>query len=185
MSGIERCRSGGVTLVEVLVSLALMATLTTLGAQAMSNALDSMRLTSGVNTFFSSLVFARSEAVKRSSRVVLCKSPAGSECVLTGGWDQGWIVFHDANNNAAIDAGEVLLLREPALSERFRLTGNSQVENYLSYTATGATSLTSGAFQAGRLTLCPRSAEPVAGRQIVLSATGRPRIVKVMVDQCG
>lgn len=181
----ERSTASGVTLIELLVLVALVAVILALGTPAMSSMVDSVRLTSGANTFFSSVLLARSEAAKRNARVVLCKSPGGGACVSTGGWEQGWIVFHDANNNASIDPGEVLLLREPALSSGIRLTGNSQVADYLSYTPTGATHLISGSFQAGTLTLCPHSATPVAARRIVISATGRPRTVKAMVDWCG
>lgn len=181
----KRSRSGGFTLTELLVVLTLAAVVLTLGAPAMSSLWTSMRLTAGANTFFASVLLARSEAVKRNSRVVLCKTTGGGACARTGGWEQGWIVFHDVNNNATIDAGEVVLLREPALSGGIRLTGNSQVADYLSYTSTGATHLTSGAFQAGTVTVCPQSATPVPARQIVISATGRPRTVKTTVDWCG
>jgi type IV fimbrial biogenesis protein FimT len=176
--------SSGVTLTELLVVLVLVAVLLAMGAPAMSTMADSVRLTSGANTFFSSVLLARSEAAKRNGRVVLCKSSGGG-CVSTGGWEQGWIVFHDANNNAALDWGEVLLLKEPGLSNGLRLRGNIQVADYVSYTPTGAARLTTGAFQAGTLTVCPQAATPVAARQIVISATGRPRTVKTMVDWCG
>lgn len=179
-----RSGSGGVTLIELLVVLAIVAVLQTLAAPALSGVANAMRITAGTNTFFSSVHLARSEAIKRNARVVLCKSATGDACASTGGWEQGWIVFHDANNNAALDVGEVLLLREQALPHPIRLAGNSQVASYVSYTPMGTTSLTSGAFQAGTLTLCPQSATRVEARQIVISSTGRPRTVKAMVDQC-
>jgi type IV fimbrial biogenesis protein FimT len=105
-------------------------------------------------------------------------------CSGSGGWEQGWIIFHDANNNAALDAGEALLMSEPALPGRLRLTGNAQLASDLSYTPSGSASLVSGAFQAGTLTMCVDSEAPMAARQIVISATGRPRTAKVMLDRC-
>lgn len=179
-----RSRSGGVTLIELLVVLALAAVFQTLAAPAMSGMANSMRTSAAANAFFSSVHFARSEAIKRNARVVLCKSATGGACASTGGWEQGWLVFHDANNNASLDAGEVLLLREQALPHPVRLAGNSQVASYVSYTPMGTTSLTSGAFQAGTFTICPQSATRVEARKIVISSAGRPRTVKAMVDQC-
>lgn len=175
---------GGVTLIELLVVLALVAVLQTLASPALSGMVNSMRLSTGANAFFSSIHLARSEAIKRNSRVVLCKSATGDACASSGGWEQGWIVFHDVNNNAALDAGEVLLLREQALPHPIRLAGNSQVASYVSYTPMGTTSLTSGAFQAGTLTLCPQSATRVEARKIVISSAGRPRAVKTTVEHC-
>jgi len=179
-------RSGGsgFTLIEMLVLLAMVVVLQTLAAPALSGFVDSMRLTAGANSFLSSVHLARNEAAKRNARVVLCKSATGDACTRAGGWEQGWLVFHDVNNNAALDAGEALLSREQALPRHIRFSGNSQLANYLSYTQTGAASLTSGAFQAGTLTLCAQSATRVEARQVIISSTGRPRTVRTTVAQC-
>ena len=174
----------GFTLVELLVVVALAAILQSQAAPALSGMVNSMRLTTAVNSLLSSLYLARSEAIKRNSRAVVCKSAPGDACSTTGGWEQGWIVFHDANNNAALDAGETLLSREPALPQPITFKGNDPVSRYVSFTPMGRTQYTSGAFQAGRLTVCPESATRVDARQIVISSTGRPRTVRLMVDSC-
>lgn len=72
-----RSRSSGFTLTELLVLLALVAVILALGAPALSAMAGSVRLTSGTNMFFSSVLLARSEAAKRNGRVVLCKSSGG------------------------------------------------------------------------------------------------------------
>ena len=180
----KRSVSAGFTLIELMVVVALVAILQTLAAPAFSSMVNSMRLSTAVNSLFSSLLLARSEAIKRNARAVVCKSVTGDACVTSGGWEQGWIVFHDANNNAAVDAGEVLLLRQQALPSSIRFTGNAPVASYVSYTPMGTTSYTSGAFQAGTLTVCGASASAVEARQIVISSAGRPRTVKTMVQDC-
>ena len=96
----RRAVAGGFTLVELLVSMAVMAILLTLAVPAFSEAMVSSRLTSVANSFLSHLYLARSEAIKRNGRAVLCKSADGLACSGSGGWHQGWILFHDANNNA-------------------------------------------------------------------------------------
>lgn len=179
-----RYGSGGVTLVELLVLLALVAIVQSLAAPAVFGFADSMRLAAGANTLLSSIHFARSEAIKRNARVVMCKSVTGNSCASTGGWEQGWIVFHDANNNASLDAGEPRLLWEQPLPDRLRLVGNAPIASYVSYTPMGTTRLISGAFQAGTFTICFQSAIRVEVRQVVVSSSGRPRTAKAMVDQC-
>ena len=176
------CR--GFTLVELLVVIALIAVLQLIAVPAFVNISNSMRLTAAVNSLFSSLLLARNEAIKRNSRAVVCKSLSGETCIRTGGWDQGWIVFHDANNNAALDAGEAVLSRQPAFAQSIRFTGNDPVESYVSYVSTGGAQYTSGAFQAGTLTVCPQSATRVDARQIVINSAGRPRTVRTMVENC-
>jgi type IV fimbrial biogenesis protein FimT len=180
----QRSWGGGFALLELLVVLTVVALLQTLAAPAMSAMVDAVRMTSATQSFFVSLQFARNEAIKRNARVVLCKSGTGQSCVRTGGWEQGWIVFHDLNNNAQVDAGEAVLQRELAPTGALRFTGNTQVESYVSYTPTGNTSTTSGAFQAGTFTVCRQSAGKIEARQIVISSAGRVRTQRVTLAQC-
>lgn len=174
----------GFTLVEMLVGLSLVAMLVSLAVPSLAGMVNAMRVTIATDALFSSLFFARSEAIKRNSRVVLCKSATGNVCGTSGGWEQGWIVFHDANNNAMLDTGEVTLLKEHGVSDPIRLTGNTPVASYVSYNSTGTTGYTSGAFQAGTLTICAESVKPVEAREIKINIVGRPRIVRTTVENC-
>lgn len=133
----------GFTLVELMVVVCIAAVVTSLAAPAFTEMMDAHRRISAVNRLVASLHLARSEAIKRNGRVVLCKSPDVAACSRNGGWDQGWIVFHDRNNNAQLDAGEWLLLQQGPLSHRLHLSGNRPVANYVSYGATGRAKLKS------------------------------------------
>lgn len=176
--------SGGFTLIELLVVVALVAILQSLATPALSAIVNSIQLTTVVNSLLSSLHLARSEAAKHNTRAVVCKSASGDACTTAGGWDQGWIVFHDSNNNAALDEDETVLLRQQALPPDVLLKGNMPVAHYVSFTPVGTTRYVSGAFQAGTLTVCQRSASRTDARQIVISSSGRPRTVRTTVDSC-
>jgi type IV fimbrial biogenesis protein FimT len=175
-------RSRGFTLTEALVVMAIAAILIGIGTPAMTATLRSVKLSSATNDLIGSLLLARSEAVKRKGRVVLCKSADGVACTQGGGWDQGWIVFHDANNNAAHDPGEAIIQRTEALGADMRVTGNASVARYVSYAPSGTTNLWNGGFQAGTITVCGHAASEA--RQIVLSSSGRPRVQKATVASC-
>lgn len=177
-------KQSGVTLLELMVVLAVSSILLGIGLPSFASLVHASRLSSATNEMVSSLHLARSEAIKRSSRVVMCTSATGTSCVASGGWDQGWVVFHDANNNAVLDAGETVILARKAFPAGFILTGNEPVMKYISYTPGGATKLISGAFQAGTLTFCNESEAPGAARQVIISSTGRPRTVKVVLASC-
>lgn len=174
----------GFTLVEMLMALTVGGVLMALTVPAMTGMLNTQKSTSAVNALFTSLNLARSEAIKRNARAVLCKTADGVSCTTHGGWEQGWIVFHDANNNAVLDPGEQVVLQQGAVSAGIRLTGNLPVANYVSYSASGTAKLTSGAFQAGTFTVCPATASSSDVRQIVLSGTGRARTQKGLATNC-
>lgn len=175
---------GGFSLVELMVCLTIAAGLTVIGVPILSGGLRSLKLKTVTQDFFSSLVLARSEAIKRNSRVVVCKSADGTSCVRSGGWEQGWLVFHDANNNTQVDTNEVVAMRYPAIDNGIKLFGNSNVANYVSYTPLGSTELASGAFQAGTFTICAVSPGPTEVRTVVINATGRPRTAKTLRPEC-
>ena len=172
----------GFTLVELLISLAVMAVLVTFAVPSFHSLMDSSKLTAASNSLLSSMYLARSEAIKRGTRVVLCKSANGIVCADSGGWEQGWMVFHDANNNGERDGSELVIQRIAPLAASLRLTGNSTVAKYVSFLSTGGTRQVGGGFQAGTLTVCNHAAGEA--RQIVLNAVGRPRIQKISSTSC-
>lgn len=169
-------KQSGVTLLELMVVLAVAAILLLAGIPSFASLAHSSRLSSATNSMVSSLYLARSEAIKRNSRVVACTSATGTSCAASGGWDQGWMVFHDANNNASVDDGEGVILVQPALPQGYQMKGDSKVSKYISYSSSGGTKHVSGAFQAGALILCSTGLSDAA-RKIIISSTGRARTV--------
>lgn len=172
------------TLVELGLVLAVSGLLLAIAIPALASMLEAGRLSGFTNELVSSLHLTRSEAIKRNSRAVMCKSADGMNCASGGSWDQGWLVFHDANNNALLDAGEAVVMTRQALPAGFRVTGNRHVASYISYVPTGGTRLRSGALQVGTLTLCNESGSPGPARQVILSSTGRPRLARIERAAC-
>lgn len=174
----------GFTLLEIQITLLIVAVLLVFAIPAWTNILLTNRLATVSNTFLSALHLARSEAVKRNVRTVLCVSSSGLACSNNGDWHQGWIMFTDANNNALIDSTETLIRHGQALPNNLLLTGNTPVAKYISYSPSGAARLVSGAFQAGTLTLCQASLSSSDARLLIISSTGRPRIKQTIVASC-
>jgi type IV fimbrial biogenesis protein FimT len=173
----------GMTLLELLVMLAVSAILLTIGLPSFASLIHSNHVTSATNELVGSLHLARAEAIKRGGRIVICPSATGVAC-SGANWHQGWVMFYDQDNDAALDASETVVLRRRAMPAGYRLTGNLPVSRYVSYTPTGSAKSTSGAWQFGTLTVCRESRDRVEARQVVIASTGRPRTVKVMLDAC-
>ncbi len=175
---LRNIHSSGVTLIEVLVSTSILAILLMVAVPSFQSFIIDNRLGVYSNALYSSLVLAKSEAIKRNKRVVVCKSSDGSTC--TGTWNEGWIVFVDANNDATVSDGEDVVQISAALDANYSLGGNGNIANYVSYSSEGFTKTTAGSQQGGTFNLCPPSPAPSGnGRDIVISLTGKARIAKV------
>lgn len=164
-------RAAGFTLLELFITLAVLAFLVTVAAPSLQATLHDNRLMTQTNLFIGALNLARSEAIKRGCRVTLCKTSDQQQCTTAGGYQQGWLVFADTHNFAAVDADETIIQTFAPVTGGLTITGNSSVQDYVSYAANGASRLINGGFQAGSITLCQDS----AARRIIINATGRVR----------
>lgn len=80
---LEVNRRAGFTLLELLVTLAIVAIIASLAAPAFQNMIATQRVRSAANDLVVTLNFARSEAVKRRATVLV--TPAGA--TYAKGWD--------------------------------------------------------------------------------------------------
>lgn len=174
----------GFTLTEALVTLAVLSVLLGVAASSVGDLFHGLRLQALSADLFQQLLLARSEAIKRNGRVVLCKTADGQTCTSEGPWEQGWLLFHDQNRSGTREEGEPVLERLPPLPAGWRLSANRPLASYVSYGPLGGAKLVPGGFQAGTFTLCRMSADRLEGRQIVLNAGGRPRVQKVWLESC-
>ena len=172
----------GFTLLEALVVMALLGLMVSLAAPAMSGLRQRHHLQAEAEGFFNSLVLARSEALRRQQRVSLCARASDSECDDQGRWQQGWLVFVDANDNARRDTQEPVLEIHPAVPGPMRLSGSSTLAGYFSYSAEGRSLSPNGAFMAGTWRFCRASVQE--GWQVVSNALGKPRLQKYSPQDC-
>ncbi len=105
-----KTRQSGFTLIELLVVVAVVAILASLAVPSFRVLFVKRSVQAAADTFVSDMRYARSEAVKRSARVSVCRSNDGASCSGAGSvWTSGWIVFVDANGNGALDAGDEIV----------------------------------------------------------------------------
>lgn len=172
-------RQRGMTLIELMMGIVVTGALLAVGVPSFQSFIAASRITTTNNDFVSSMALARSEAIRRGSRITVCKSTNGTACVTTGDWAQGWIVFVDitrAPPNAAVDAGDTIVSRSPAAPAGLTIVGDTALANFVSFSADGTVRDMGGAAQQGRLRVCSTSAavgDERRARDIALATTGR------------
>jgi type IV fimbrial biogenesis protein FimT len=96
---------------------------------------------------------------------VLCPSTDGARCIDSPDWSGGWIVFLDPNASRERDAGEPLLLAQPALAGRVRLRSTAG-RTRIVFQGNGGNAGSNVTF-----TLCDGRG-PAKARALILSNTG-------------
>lgn len=102
----------GFTMVELLITLVILAVLLTVAAPSMATFINSSRLRASQAEFVSALTLARSEATRRGTRVSIAAVAPVEGAELSGGWR----VFIDADSSGTFDDGEAELRFHPALT---------------------------------------------------------------------
>ncbi|MEP6942773.1 MAG: GspH/FimT family pseudopilin [Betaproteobacteria bacterium] len=172
--------SRGFTLIELIVSVALLGALLALAPAAYGDWMASQQLANHARLLTETLDLARSEAIKHGYRVNVCKSSNGRRCDDRAGWEAGWVMFVDENRDGEIDDEQQIIRREGAAPAQITLAANRPVADYVSYTSLGHARLLSGALQMGTFVVCKPGQNAI---KVVLANSGRARMEKTR-DRC-
>ena len=170
----EFCK--GFTIIELMITLALVGVLVTFGVPGFSGLMERNQLTTGINQFVSSLSLARSEAIKRNERVNICTSNDGVQCTASS-YEDGWLVYVDSNQNNSRDNNEELIWVGSSLANNLTLRGSSGFSNQISYMSTGRI----GDNTQGEVRLC-KDNDITKARMLIIIATGRVQLAKLNDD---
>jgi len=161
----------GFTLIELLISISLLFITTTMAIPAMTATLNNTRQNGQIEILMSHLQLTRKEAIYQNKNMLMCKSNNKMFCQKDSTWEQGWLVFHDSNNNKQRDNNEKIVFAHGKLNLKakilYRSFGGSK--NYVWFYSRGY-SHTNGTF-----TIC----NPIGishTKTLVLSRTGRVRL---------
>ncbi|QIK36822.1 prepilin-type N-terminal cleavage/methylation domain-containing protein [Caldichromatium japonicum] len=163
----------GVTLIELLVTVAIAVILMTAVVPSFRDTFIRNRLTNITNTFMGALTYARTEAIRRGQSITLCKSSDGNACTSSGkNWEIGWIAFIDSDRNGTRDTAssstETVLRIWPSLPTGYTLRPNANFDNFLRYNPRGE------ANNLGTFAICHQN--QLVGAKAIVIDRPRPRL---------
>jgi type IV fimbrial biogenesis protein FimT len=158
----------GVTLIELLIVLSIIAVLTTIAMPALGNLKQAGAQRSARSALSVAINQARIAAAMRRQQVIVCPSANQIDCDRNLRWQHGWIAFYDRNNDSSHDAGEEIVTLAQNQASGLAILSSSG-RHRIRYQADGTsdgTNLT--------LTFCDRRGAANAST-LVLSNSGRLR----------
>jgi type IV fimbrial biogenesis protein FimT len=90
---VRRAGQGGVTLVELMIGIFVLAILATLAMPGFRDAMRRGQVRDAAGALAGSFAYARSEAVTRGIFVSICPSATGDACSGGASYESGWIVY--------------------------------------------------------------------------------------------
>jgi type IV fimbrial biogenesis protein FimT len=119
--------TGGFTLVELMVTVAIASIIVALGAPSFLRTLAGHAIKSQAEELQDAVRIGRSEAMKRNGPVVLCRteSTRSSHCAGSGGSWQTWLLFADLAHSGTFVGGDPLLRQHTDISPRMDVTSDA------------------------------------------------------------
>ena len=173
----------GVTLIELLVTLAVGAIIIAIGVPAVSDFFATNRMSAASNDLVSSLHLARSEAIKRGTPTRLCATAEWDAefpvCDPDGSLADGWLLVADPN------AAAIIVQRHEPLHQSIRLKDN--LVDWVEFDAGGEIADLNAQAEYNLLLCDERENRDMgrglaAGRLINVRGPGRPRIFDRKTD---
>jgi type IV fimbrial biogenesis protein FimT len=161
----------------MMVTLSIAGAVTA-GATGLGTVLDDHRKTAAVNDLVGTLNLARSEAIKRGRRVVLCPSRDMRQCESADGdrtvWHDGILTYIDENDNGQYDTADSVIRYEvPSSRLKVQSSPNRTRVTYQPTGLAGGSTIT--------ITVCGASPKGKA-RYIIVANTGRVRTSELPGD---
>ena len=161
-------RYNGFTLIEVLVALAILVSLTAIGVPSLANYTVKLKVDNEISHLYRLLFSARNFAISSGKPTTVCPLDNNNRC--SDDWDQSIYVFTDSNDNKHFEPNdnEQIILMKGAISKQDKLQYGKN-RTGVTYSSTGHLS---GWGQNGTFKYCPKN-HAAQSRGIIVATSGR------------
>lgn len=166
----------GFTLIELMVTIAVVAVLAALAFPSFQYSLRSNRTSTATNELMASLALARSEAVRSARGSGLCTSADGATC--GGTWNDGWIVWIDNDANGVPGGANDRIIRYTQAHDRLSVTATSSAGSATLVRFDPRGRVFDGNSRDFTILPSPCPTGEKVQRHLTLSSTGQTRIAK-------
>ncbi len=132
------------TLVELLITIAVISTITAIALPRFNSMIKNNSLVTNTNVFIALLNLARTEAVTREANVVLCAisdTSATTPSCDSNNWEDGWVLFSDVGSSPnSFDSTDVLIKRAPSSSVGYTIRTTFATVGKLTFAKNGIVS---------------------------------------------
>lgn len=164
-------RQRGFSLIELMVTVSVLAILLAIGLPSFQSSMRSNLVATTSNELIAAMNLARSEAIRNARGGGICPSESGTDCDGTD-WADGWIVWADTNADGALDDDdEVIRIRQELTKLTFG--GSTAV---IAFDARGRRRSTSATAITLQPSDCPAGHELL--RRLTINAIGQVSIEK-------
>lgn len=133
-------RQAGVTLVELLTVIVIVAVLMSIGVPSYRYVTTANRVATESDALLSDLQYARSEAIREGQQVTVCVSSDGAHCDTAGNpptWQEGWIIFSNPNSKTGVDTNDPLLRVDKGFSSNGDTFQSSNTTSAINFSGEG------------------------------------------------
>jgi type IV fimbrial biogenesis protein FimT len=160
-------RQSGVTALELMVTMAIVAILLAAGVPAFKNYAWNLRMRTAIDTLRADMTLARGRAISHNIQTIICPAANAGDCSGNSQWQDGWIVFTDLNGDRHRQDSETLIRHAGAVE--FLSISSSRARTYLRFQPNGSAPGSNIS-----ILFCDKRGAEYAGK-IIVSNSGRIR----------